>query len=172
MNYDYYDSYINKNTTGRCDVTPLFENFEVFTRLIGDLIKPFKNVKFDKIVGLDALGFVLGGAMAIRMKKGFVPVRKGGGLPGVKGTVVRTSFVDYSKNRKIFEMNNNSIKKDDKVLIVDEWIETGTQVKASIRLIEKLGGKVIGISTLNIDKNNKTRILFEKYNLKAIHIGD
>jgi len=172
MNYDYYEKYINKNTTGRYDVTPLFENAEVFSRLIDDLIEPFKDTKFDKIVGLDALGFVLGGAMAIKMKKGFVPLRKGGRLPGVKGTVARTSFVDYSKNRKTFEVNKNSIKKDDKVLIVDEWIETGTQVKASIRLIEKLGGKVIGISTLNVDKNNKTRLFFQKYNLKPIHTGD
>ncbi len=172
MNYNYYDRHINKNTTGRCDVTPLFENPEVFARLIDDLIEPFKDIEFDKIVGLDALGFVLGGAMAIRMKKGFVPLRKGGKFPGVKGTVVKTSFVDYSKKRKTFEMNKNSIKKDEKVLIVDEWIETGTQVKASIRLIEKLGGKVIGISTLNVDKNDKTRILFEEYNLKAIHIEE
>ncbi len=172
MNYDYYDRHINKNTAGRCDVTPLFENPEVFARLIGDLIKPFKDVKFDKIAGLDALGFVLGGAMAIRMKKGFVPLRKGGRLPGVEGTVLRTSFIDYSKNKKTFEINKNSIKKGDKVLIVDEWIETGTQVKASIRLIEKLGGKVIGISTVNVDRNDKTRILLEKYNLKAIHIQD
>jgi len=172
MNYDYYEKYINKNTPGRCDVTPLFENPEVFSRLIDDLIEPFKDTKFDKIVGLDALGFVLGGAMAIKMKKGFVPLRKGGRLPGVKGTVVRTSFVDYSKNRKTFEINKNSIKKGDKVLIVDEWIETGTQLKASIKLIEQLGGKVIGISALNVDENDKTRFLFEKYNLKPIHIGD
>lgn len=172
MNYDYYEKYINKNTTGRYDVTPLFENPKVFSRLIGDLIEPFKNIRFDKIVGLDALGFVLGGAMAIKMKKGFVPLRKGGRLPGVKGTVARTSFVDYSKNRKTFEINKDSIKKGDKVLIVDEWIETGTQVKASIKLIEKLGGKVIGISALNVDENDKTRFLFEKYNLKPIHIGD
>lgn len=172
MNYDYYDKHINKNTTGRYDVTPLFENPEVFSRLIGDLIEPFKNIKFNKIVGLDALGFVLGGAIAIRMKKGFVPVRKEGKLPGVEGTVVRTSFVDYSKNSKTFEINRNSIKKGDKVLIVDEWIETGTQLKASIKLIEKLGGKVIGISALNIDKNDKTRLLFEKYNLQPIHTGE
>ncbi len=172
MNYDYYEKYINKNTTGRYDVTPLFENPEVFSRLIDDLIEPFKNIKFDKIVGLDALGFVLGGAMAIKIKKGFIPVRKEGKLPGVEGTVARTSFVDYSKNRKTFEINRDSIKKGDKVLIVDEWIETGTQLKASIELIEKLGGKVIGISALNVEENNETRILFDKYSLKPIHIGD
>jgi adenine phosphoribosyltransferase len=172
MNYDYYEKYINKKTTGRYDVTPLFENPEVFNRLIGDLIKPFKNIKFDKIVGLDALGFVLAGAIAIGMKKGFVPVRKEGKLPGVEGTVVRTSFVDYSKNGKTFEINRNSTKKGDKVLIVDEWIEIGTQLKASIKLIEKLGGKVIGISALNVDENNETRILFDKYNLKPIHDGE
>jgi len=91
------------------------------------------------------------------------------GSAGRSSTVAGTSFVDYSKNRKTFEINKNSIKKGDRVLIVDEWIETGTQLKASIKLVEKLGGEVIGISALNVDKNDKTRLLFEKYNLKPIH---
>ncbi len=168
MKYEYYDKHVNKRTKLRCDVTPIFQNPKVFSNLINDLIKPFKN--FNVIVGIDALGFIIGGAMAHKLKKGFVPIRKGDKLPGVRGTVIRTAVVDYTNKKKTFEMNKDSIKKGDKVLIVDEWIETGSQIKAAIKLIEKQGGKVIGITALCAERTSKTRILFDKYNCKAIKI--
>lgn len=172
MKYEYYDEYINKKTKFRYDVTPIFQHPKVFSNLVTDLIKPFKDKKSDVIVGLDALGFIIGGAMAHKLKIGFVPVRKGGKLPGVKGTVIRHSFVDYTGKKKSFEMNKGSINKGAKVLIVDEWVETGSQIKSAIKLIEKQGGKVIGVTALCAEKNSKTKILFEKYNLKAIWVAD
>ena len=66
-------------------------------------------------------------------------------------------------------MNKGSIKKGDRVLIVDEWIETGSQAKAAIKLIEKQGGKVIGITVLKAHRTKRTKILFDKYNCKSIH---
>ena len=168
MKFEYYDQYINKRTKGRYDVTPLFRRPKVFSNLISDLIKLFKTTDFDIVIGLDALGFIIGGALAHKLKKGFAPMRKGGKLPGIKGTVIRTSFVDYSKRNKTFEMSKKSIKKGERVLIVDEWIETGSQVKAAIRLVEKQGGEVAGIAALFAEKTSTTRILFEKYNCKAI----
>jgi len=172
MKYEYYDKYVNKKTTLRYDVTPVFQNPKVFSNLITDLIKPFHGTKFNVIVGLDALGFVIGGAMAHTLKISFVPMRKGGKLPGIKGTVIRTSFIDYTKKKKTFEMNKGAIKKGDKVLIVDEWIETGSQIKSAIKLIEKQSGKVIGITSLCAEKTPKTRILFEKYNCRAISVTE
>lgn len=172
MQFEYYDKYINKKTSGRCDVTPIFRHPAVFSNLISDLEKLFKNNKFDVIVGIDALGFILGGAMAHDLKKSFVPVRKGGKLLGIKGTIIRTSFVDYTRTKKTLEMAKNSIHKGDKVLIVDEWIETGNQAKSAIKLIEKQGGKVIGIAAISAEKTPRTRILFEKYNCKALCVAE
>ena len=168
MNYKYYSKFINKKTKGRYDVTPIFKNPKVFSNLTTDLIKPFKKVKFNKIASLDALGFIIGGVISNKLKVGFVPIRKGGNLPGIKGTLIKIHFTDYTKKRKSLEMNKSSIKKGDRVLIVDEWIETGSQIKAAIKLIEQQSGKVVGITTLNAEKNPKTRILFEKYNCKSI----
>ena len=171
MKYEYYDKYINKETKNRYDVTPIFENPVVFSKLLNDLIKPFKEIGFDKIAGLDALGFIIGGALAQKTKVGFIAIRKGGKLPGIKNTVLKTSsFVDYTNTSKSFEINKSSIKKGDKILLVDEWIETGTQMKAAIKLIEELGGEIIGISALCSHKNKQTEVLFDKYNLKAIRI--
>ncbi len=172
MEYSYYNKFINKRTKGRYDVTPLFEDSKIFSNLVEDLIKPFKEIKFDKIIGLDALGFIIGGAFANKLKKGLVAIRKGGKLPGIKSTVLKTSFTDYSKKNKTFEVNKNSIKNGEKFLIVDDWIESGSQMIHAIKLIEKLNGKVVGISVLRAHKNKETKILFDKYNCKAIGIRE
>ncbi|MBN2267679.1 MAG: hypothetical protein JW725_05085 [Candidatus Babeliaceae bacterium] len=173
MEYEYYSQFINKETKERCDVTPIFENPEVFSNLLGDLIEPFKDIDFNKIAGLDALGFVIGGALAQKNNKGFICIRKGGKLPGAHDTVLKTSpFIDYTSTAKSFEINKSSVKKGEKILLVDEWIETGTQMRASVKLIEELGGEIIGITSLCSHKNKQTQILFEKYNLKAIRIID
>jgi adenine phosphoribosyltransferase len=169
----HFEKLTIKKMMSRYDVTPIFEKPDVFSNLINDLIKPFKKVKFNKIVGLDALGFIIGGTMAHKLKKGFVVIRKKGKLPGITGTLVSNPyFTDYSKKKKSFQMNKGSIKKGDRVLIVDEWIETGTQMKAAVKLIEKQGGKVVGISTLHAHKNSKTKILFKKYNCRAIGVKE
>jgi len=168
MKFEYYDKNINKDTKGRYDITPLFQDSIVFSNLINDLIKPFKKIYFNKVVGLDALGFIIGGAIANKLHLGFVPIRKGGKLPRLKKELVKTSTKDYSNKNKTFEMNKYAINNDDKVLIADDWIETGSQVKAAIKLIEKRGGKVIGITTLAAKEKPSTTILFKKYNCKPI----
>jgi len=172
MKYEYYDKYINKETEGRYDVTPIFEKPEVFSNLLEDLIRPFRDVDFDKIAGLEALGFIVGGALAHEMNVGFICIRKEGKLPGVDDTVLKRSFVDYSDSSKSFEINKSSVEKGERILLVDEWIETGTQMKTAVELIEKLGGEVVGICSLVAHKNENTKILFDKYNLKAIKIDD
>jgi adenine phosphoribosyltransferase len=171
MDYGYYERFINKKTIGRYDVTPLFGNPKVFANLIADLSRLFPKGSYDAIAGIDALGFILGAAMALKLKKRFVPVRKEGKLPGVKGTVLKTGSIDYSGKKKGLEMAKGSIGKGERVLIVDEWIETGSQVKSAIRLIELQGGKVIGIAALCAEKNPKTSMLFESYNCRAIKAG-
>lgn len=172
-NYKRYDRFISKKTTGRNDVTPVFSEPELFGDLISDLVRPFAKSSFDKVVCLDSLGFILGGAIALRLKKGLVVARKGGKLPYDKKSLVSESFTDYTNQEKILEMRKGSIKKGDRVLIVDEWIETGAQIKATIKLVERLGGAVVGIAAINADRRPETEILFKKYNCKALntHIG-
>lgn len=169
MNYAYYDRFINKKTKVRYDVTPLFRDPVVFGHLVEDLFRPFRK-KVDVVVGIDALGFILAGAIANKQKLPLAVVRKGGKLPGIRGTVLRTSCVDYTKKKKHFEMTKGSIKKGDRVLIVDEWIETGAQVKAALRLIEMQGGIVVGISVLNAERNKKTESIFDNYSCHAINL--
>ena len=156
-----YLQLIDINTKGpRYDVTPLFTDFESFSALVEDLLAPFNSIEFDYVAGIDALGFILGTAISIRANKGFIPIRKGGKLPVEASSV---DFVDYSGQEKSLELRANVIKPGARVLIVDEWIETGAQVNAAIELIESLKGVVIGIATINIDENFVKEKLQKKY---------
>lgn len=157
---------IDTKTHGRrYDVTPLFADHTAFSTLVEDLARPFAKGNVDCIVGIDALGFILGAAMAIRMEVGFIPVRKGGKLP-VKSDA--SKFVDYTGQEKSLELRVGAVRAGTRVLIVDEWVETGAQLKAATELIEKQGGVVIGIATINIDDRPSTRALRKKYRCHAV----
>ena len=160
-----YLKLIDVNTQGsRCDVTPVFADYEAFSALVEDITAKFNTSEVDFVAGIDALGFILGTAVALRMKKGFIPIRKGGKLPVPTRAV---TFVDYSGQQKSLEIRLDMIPADAKILLVDEWIETGAQVRAAIELIESQKGIVVGIATINIDGNELTHRLQEKYNCHA-----
>ena len=154
-------SLIDVNTEGsRYDVSPLFADFRSFSALVDDLLAQFSTIEFDYVAGIDALGFILGTALSFRALKGFIPIRKGGKLPI---ETLSVHFVDYSSQEKSLEIRADAIKPGARVLLVDEWIETGAQVNAAIELIESLKGVVIGIATINIDENKETEKLRKNY---------
>jgi adenine phosphoribosyltransferase len=150
---------------GRNDVTPLFADRDAFAAVVADLSEPFVLMSFDYVAGIDALGFVLGGTMALYLKKGFIPIRKGGKLPVAAN---RISFIDYTGRQTSLELRTDAITQGARVLIVDEWIETGAQVKAAIELVEMQGGTVIGVATINMDSNDQTRQLQARYNFHVL----
>jgi adenine phosphoribosyltransferase len=108
----------------------------------------------------DALGFILGTAIALKMDKDFIPLRKGGKLPCDVDTA---DFVDYTGDRKSLEIRKGTIETGTRVLLVDEWVETGAQIEASIKLIEKQGGIIAGIASINIDDNEEGNDLRARY---------
>ena len=157
---------IETNTPGpRCDVTPLFANPVAFAQLVTDLSLPFTSTPIDYVAGIDALGFILGTAISMRLQRGFIPIRKEGKLPV---DTVKKDFIDYSGNRKTLELRKGLIREFAKILVVDEWIETGAQMQAAIELIEKEKGIVAGIATINIDTNPTPQFLQKKYKCHAV----
>lgn len=156
-----YLSLIDTHTSGpRCDVTPLFADVRAFAAAVDDLLALAAGARYEIVAGIDALGFILGGALAVRARRGFVPIRKGGKLPV---TVETIEFVDYSGTRKAFELRRDAIALGMRVLVVDEWIETGAQVDAAIRLIEGSGSIVAGVATIHVDNNERTRRITGRY---------
>lgn len=152
---------IDVDTQGpRYDVTPAFADAAAFSALVDEIATHFSLDAFDFVTGIDALGFILGTAIAMHTQKGFIPIRKGGKLPVPTQSV---NFIDYSGELKTLEIRTDMLSSSDKVLVVDEWIETGAQVNGAIALIELQGAVVAGIATVNMDDNVATRALQEKY---------
>ena len=156
-----YLALIDRETSGnRCDVTPLFGDYAAFSALVDDLAALVEPLAFDVVVGIDALGFILGAALALRTQAGFVPIRKGGKLPVAVDSV---ECIDYTGQRKTLELRRDALTPGTRALLVDEWIETGAQVRAAIQLIEGQGGVIAGIASLHIDDDEATEPLRTRY---------
>jgi adenine phosphoribosyltransferase len=161
----YLDLIDTATTGGRYDVTPLFGNYHAFSALLDDLLELCREIAYDTVVGIDALGFILGSAIAVRAEKPFVPIRKGGKLP-VK--VHKASFIDYTGKEKSLEIRPDALTLQNRVLLVDEWIETAAQVKAAIGLIEGLDAEVAAVLSIVIDDSPTIRELGHKYPILAV----
>lgn len=150
---------------GRKDLTLLFSDHDAFQKVVSQMAEPFISSGITKVIGLDALGFVFVAPIAQKLNIGFALLRKEGKVPVEKESI---SFTDYSNTTKSFEIASNAINTGDQVLLVDEWSETGSQMKAAIELVEKLGAKVIGITCFNIDQKVRDNSEFAKYQLYSV----
>lgn len=168
MTPEYYLAHIDLKAMAKPDFSTMFVDPDVFNNLALDLSRPFLKDEIDKVACPESMGFIFGAAVARRLKKGLVPIRKSGKLPTIKSRITRQSFIDYTKERNSFEMNKSLILPGDRVLLVDDWAETGGQLKGLIKLLEKRGAVVAGISLLGFNRVKKTRALEEKYKLRSI----
>lgn len=121
------------------DVTTLFADPRGFRMAIDQMLHPYAGMQIDKVVGLEARGFILGGAIAHQLSVGFVPVRKKGKLPG---KVISEEYtLEYGE--AIVEIHDDAIQPGEKVLIVDDLLATGGTAAAGIKLVERLGGEIV-----------------------------
>jgi adenine phosphoribosyltransferase len=122
------------------DITTLLGNARAFRATVDALVQPYAGVKIDKIAGIEARGFILGGAVAHQLSVGFVPVRKKGKLPY---TVIGEDYdLEYGKDR--VEIHSDAVKKGENVILVDDLIATGGTAFAAIKLLERAGANVMG----------------------------
>ena len=124
------------------DITTLLGNPRAFRRAVDEMVQPYAGLKIDKVAGMEARGFILGGAVAHQLSVGFVPVRKKGKLPY---TVLGEDYdLEYGKDR--VEIHSDAVKAGDHVIVVDDLIATGGTCFAAVKLLERAGAKVIGCS--------------------------
>ncbi len=122
------------------DITTLFGNPRAFRAAIDQLVQPYAGVRIDKVAGIEARGFILGGAVAHQLSTGFVPIRKKGKLPWK--TMGEDYALEYGTDR--VEIHEDAVKKGEHVIVVDDLIATGGTAFAGIKLLERAGAKVIG----------------------------
>jgi adenine phosphoribosyltransferase len=126
------------------DITTLLKQPGVFSAAVDAMLSPFTDEKLQKIVGIESRGFIFGAALAYKLDIGFVPVRKPGKLPAK--THAEEYELEYGTDS--LEIHTDAIEKDENVLVVDDLLATGGTAAAACRLVEKLGGKVVGVSFL------------------------
>jgi len=128
MDFNSYKKHFTEGSIGRYDMAPLYADPNLFKILIADMISPFRNIEFDKIIALDSTGFILGSAISIQLNKGLVLSRKGGKLPLDNTRKITSEFMDYTGKKKSLEIDIGMIKLNENYLIIDDWVETGSQV--------------------------------------------
>lgn len=122
------------------DVTTLFAAPRGLRLAVDHLLHPYPGTGIDLVAGLEARGFILGGAVAHQLGKGFVPIRKKGKLPAP--TIEESYELEYGQ--AVVEIHDDAVEPGQRVLLVDDLLATGGTAEAGIRLIERLGGEVVG----------------------------
>ena len=155
----WYLSIMSPNTKGEkfawLDPTSIYINGEAFHDLLDDLVADLDGLTVDVVAGLDAMGFVLASALATRLGVGFLPVRKAGKLCVATDKV---SFSNYSGRTQDMEMRQPAFAPGTKVLVVDQWVETGGTMGAAIDLVRRQGGIVADAGTGAGNKNGRISI--------------
>ncbi len=146
------------------DITSLLQEPDAFREACDLLFERYKDMKINKIVGIDARGFLFGAVLAYKLKIGFVPVRKKGKLP--PETISQEYDLEYGKD--VVEMRDDTIKKGDKVLVVDDLIATGGTVSAAVKLVEKLGGEIVECAFVIELPDLKGREMIKDYKIFAL----
>lgn len=126
------------------DITPLLGDGPGFGRAVDELVAKFDGIQVDRVLGMEARGFIVAAPVAIALKAGFVPVRKAGKLPWA---VVREEYsLEYGSDK--LEMHRDAIRPGERVLVIDDVLATGGTAAATCRLVEELRGVVIGLGFL------------------------
>ena len=121
------------------DITTLLGNAATLCRAVDELVRPWKDARVDKVAGIEARGFILGGAVAHQLCAGFVPIRKKGKLP--HETVSIAYSLEYGIDH--MEMHRDAVREGDRVILIDDLIATGGTATAAVRLLRSIGAEVL-----------------------------
>lgn len=147
------------------DITPLLKDKRAFRESIRLMADHYRGRDIDVVVSSEARGFIIGGALAYELGVGFIPIRKKGKLPSK--TVNLTYRKEYESDT--IEIHEDSIERGQKVLLVDDLLATGGTIKANAELVEKLGGKIVGMAFLiELEYLHGREALGDKYEIFSI----
>ena len=121
------------------DITTLLGNAQVFGQVVEELVRPWRDERVDHVAGIEARGFILGGALAQQLHAGFVPIRKKGKLPH---TTVRVAYsLEYGLDE--MEMHRDAVSPGERIVLVDDLIATGGTAVAAVKLLRSLGASIL-----------------------------
>jgi adenine phosphoribosyltransferase len=121
------------------DITTLLGNARAFRRAVDELVQPWAGSKIDKVAGMEARGFILGGAVAHQVSAGFVPIRKKGKLPHKRVSIAYS--LEYGLDE--MEMHEDAVARGERVILVDDLIATGGTAEGAVKLLRQMGAEVL-----------------------------
>jgi adenine phosphoribosyltransferase len=121
------------------DITTLLGNARAFRRAVDELVQPWAGMKIDKVAGMEARGFILGGAVAHQVSAGFIPIRKKGKLPHKRVSIAYS--LEYGLDE--MEMHEDAVSKGERVILVDDLIATGGTAEGAVKLLRQMGAEVL-----------------------------
>ncbi len=121
------------------DITTLLGDARAFRRAVDELVQPWSGAKIDKVAGMEARGFILGGAVAHQLSAGFVPIRKKGKLPWAKVSIAYS--LEYGLDE--MEMHQDAVAPGERVILVDDLIATGGTAEGAVKLLKQIGADVV-----------------------------
>jgi len=121
------------------DITTLLGNARAFRRAVDEMVQPWAGMKIDKVAGMEARGFILGGAVAHQVSAGLIPIRKKGKLPHKRVSIAYS--LEYGLDE--MEMHEDAVEKGDRVILVDDLIATGGTAEGAVKLLRHLGAQVL-----------------------------
>jgi adenine phosphoribosyltransferase len=138
---------VRDERSGAFDLWKVFVDFELLSQVVQAMAAPFSHEHVTKVIGIEARGFPLGAAVALQLHAGFVPIRKAGSfLPGPYLTTMTRP--DYEGKETEMMMQRNAVRRQDRVLVVDDWAQTGSQLSAALELVRQARAHAIGISVV------------------------
>jgi adenine phosphoribosyltransferase len=121
------------------DITTMLGDARAFRRAVDALVQPWAGMKIDKVAGMEARGFILGGAVAHQVSAGFIPIRKKGKLPHKRVTIAYS--LEYGLDE--MEMHEDAVTKGERVILVDDLIATGGTAEGAVKLLRQMGAEVL-----------------------------
>jgi len=143
------------------DITTLLQDPGAFRKACDLFYERYRDMDLDKVVGIDARGFIFGSVLAYKLNTGFVPIRKKGKLP--YKTVSESYTLEYGTS--VVEIHEDAIRKGERVLIMDDLIATGGTISAATRLVDRLGGIIVECAFLVGFPDLKGRELIQNYKI-------
>ncbi|MBL9208350.1 MAG: hypothetical protein JNN01_24915 [Opitutaceae bacterium] len=146
----------------RCDLSQLFKNRDAFSAAVQSIAAPYRSERISLVAGIESMGLSLAGAVARELYAGVVMLRK----PNkVAWTSIREPYHDYKKEDGHLEVVSDVFQSGDRVLIVDDWTETGAQLAAAVNLVTMAGALVCGVAVLSADAKAQSRLVEMGYRL-------
>lgn len=144
----------------------LFSDYSFLTKIISEMVRPFRNKNISKVVAIDGAGFLLGALVAKSLKAGLILIRREG---AISSPVHKIKFIDYSKKTRGLEIKKRaSIVKGERVLIVDDWAETGAHIYHSVKLLSAFQPFIVGVTLIVNEIKDKDRTKFSNIDIKEL----